>query len=268
MIDLQNTEFKSLEELRETCPTIFTKKGSEETSSKYTHIPTENVIRDMETLGWFVVDAKQVNTRAAAKQGFQKHLVVFRNPDMKIERNGDTVFPQVLMTNSHNGKSSFQFETGIYRMVCENGLVIATEQFDKLSIRHMGYNYDTLKETINTIVSKLDLTVESMNKMVNTQLQEDKILELAERLLNARVEGTNNTIDHIAVDEVNLSQRKEDTDASLWSSFNRIQENIMEGNFKYKTKNGKLRFARPVKNFQQDVELNKKMFNIALEYAV
>lgn len=268
MLDYQSSDFKSLEELKEICPTIFTQKGSSEVSDKYTHIPTENVIRDMETLGWFVADAKQVRTRDAVRQGFQKHLVVFRNPDMKIERDGDTVFPQVLMTNSHNGKSSFQFETGIYRMICENGLVIATEQFDKISIRHMGYDYDTLKETIQTIVSKLDLTVESMNKMVNTQLQEDKILEMAERMLNVRIENTNNTIDSIAVDEVNAPQRKEDTGGDLWSTFNRIQENIIEGNFKYKTKNGKLRFARPVKNFQQDVELNKKMFNIALEYAV
>ena len=119
----------------------------------------------MELLGWGVVDAKEVDIRAEAKKGFQKHLVVFRNPDMKIERDGDTVFPQILMTNSHNGTSSFQFETGIYRMICENGLVIATEQFEKIKIRHMGYDYETLKDTIKQIVSNLDLTVESMNKM-------------------------------------------------------------------------------------------------------
>ena len=267
MLNYQNENFKSLEELKEVCPTIFTQRGSNNTSDKYVHIPTENVIRDMESLGWYVADAKQVKTRAEAKQGFQKHLVVFRNPDMKIERDGDTVFPQILVTNAHNGSSSFKFQTGIYRMICENGLIVATEEFDSISIRHMGYDYDTLKETIQTIVSKLDLTVESMNKMVNTKLQEDKILELAEKMINARLEGTNNTIDIAAIDEVNASQRKEDTGGDLWSSFNRIQENIIEGNFKYKTKNGKLRFARPVKNFQQDVELNKKMFNIALEYA-
>jgi len=109
MLNYQNNDFKSLEDLREICPTIFTQKGSSEVSDKYVHIPTEQVIRDMESLGWGVADAKQVKTRAAARQGFQKHLVVFRNPDMKITRDGDTVFPQVLMTNSHNGKSSFQF---------------------------------------------------------------------------------------------------------------------------------------------------------------
>ena len=68
MLDYQSNDFKSLEDLKEICPTIFTKKGSSEVSDKYTHIPTEQVIRDMETLGWFVADAKQVKTRAAARQ--------------------------------------------------------------------------------------------------------------------------------------------------------------------------------------------------------
>ena len=103
--------------------------------------------------------------------------------------------------------------------------------------------------------------------MVNTQLREDQILELAEKMINTRIQGTNNTVDSTSIDEVNASQRTEDTGGDLWSSFNRIQENILEGNFKYKTKNGKLRFARPVKNFVQDVNLNKEMFKVALEYA-
>ena len=53
----------------------------------------------------------------------------------------------------------------------------------------------------------------------------------------------------------------------LWEVFNRIQENIMEGNFQYKTNDNKLRYARVIKNFKQDIDLNKKMFSTALTYA-
>ena len=60
MLDYTNSEFKSLEDLREIAPSIFTKVGSESTSDKYTHIPTDQVIKDMELLGWGVVDAKEV----------------------------------------------------------------------------------------------------------------------------------------------------------------------------------------------------------------
>ena len=61
----------------------------------------------MRTLGWDVVDAKEVKARKAATRGVQKHLVVFRNPEVVINgQDGDTVFPQILLTNSHDGKNS------------------------------------------------------------------------------------------------------------------------------------------------------------------
>ena len=116
MLDYTNSEFKSLEELREIAPSIFTTKGAESTSDKYTHIPTDRVITDMELLGWKVVDAKEVKVRENV--GFQKHLVVFRNPDVVINgEDGDTVYPQVLLTNSHDGKNSFTFTAGLFRMI-------------------------------------------------------------------------------------------------------------------------------------------------------
>ena len=53
----------------------------------------------------------------------------------------------------------------------------------------------------------------------------------------------------------------------LWEVFNRVQENIINGNFYYNTKSGKQRQARIIKNFKQDLDLNRKMFSKALEYA-
>ena len=37
----------------------------------------------------------------------------------------DTVYPQILLTNSHDGKNAFTFTAGLFRLICENGLVIA-----------------------------------------------------------------------------------------------------------------------------------------------
>ena len=126
MLNYESQEFKSLSELREIAPSIFTKKGSDNTSSKYSNIPTDTVIKDLELLGWNVVDAKEVKARKQV--GYQKHLVVFRNNDVVINgKDGDTVYPQILLTNSHDGKNSFSFQAGLFRMICENGLVIATK---------------------------------------------------------------------------------------------------------------------------------------------
>ena len=81
-----------------------------------------------------------------------------------------------------------------------------------------------------------------------------------------RVEGTNNAYVDNAIAEVLEPQRSEDIGNGLWEVFNRVQENIMEGNFEYTTQNGKSRQARIIKNFKQDQDLNKKMFSKALEF--
>ena len=182
MLNYESTQFKSLEELRTIAPSIFTKVGSEDTSDKYTHIPTDRVIADMEVLGWKVADAKEVKARTEGTIGFQKHLVVFRNPDVVINgSDGDTVYPQVLLTHSHDGKNAFKFTAGLFRMICENGLVIATETFEDIKVRHMGYDFETLQGTIKEMVAKLPLTVEAMNKMKGIELEEFQMLILRNR---------------------------------------------------------------------------------------
>ena len=276
MLDYQNDQFKSLEELKEIAPSIFTKKGSDKTSSKYTHIPTDRVIKDLELLGWGVVDAKEVNARQ--DKGYQKHLVVFRNPDVSINKKStnvdgevfeDIVFPQILVTNSHDGKNSFKFQAGLYRMVCENGLVIADQQFEDYTIRHMGYDFEALQGVIKDMISNLDLTIESMNKMRKIELDENQQFEFAKKLLDIRVEGTDNLYREEQIGDILVPQRKEDFGDDLWSVFNRVQENIVEGNFKYYNAKtlGTERQARPIKNFKQDMDVNKKLFSAALEYA-
>ena len=82
MLDLQSSDFLSLEEIKKMAPSVFTTQGSKDTSDKYTHIPTDTVIRDLELLGWRVADVKEVAARKEGNKGFQKHLVIFRNPDI------------------------------------------------------------------------------------------------------------------------------------------------------------------------------------------
>jgi|TARA_B110000967_G_scaffold198167_1_gene230838 hypothetical protein len=268
MLNLNSEKFLSKKQINDVASSVFTNRPSSEVTDKYTFISTEKVIDDMEVLGWKVSDAKEVKARTKATVGFQKHLLVFRNNDVVINgEDGDTVFPQILLTNSHDGKNSFQFTAGLFRMICENGLVIADTEFEDVRMRHMGYTFEDLQVLIKDMVEKLPLTVESMNKMKNIELEEEKIIDLAKSLLDIRVEGTDNTYDSSAIEEVLETQRKKDEGVGLWEVFNRVQENIIEGNFHYKTKSGKVRQARIIKNFKQDIDLNRNMFAKAMEYA-
>jgi hypothetical protein len=265
-LNLNNSQFLTESEIREKASSIFTAQGAPDTSEKYSHIPTNRIIQDMEALGWGVVDAKQ--ERARKGEGFQKHLVVFRNIDLFIEgEDGDDVFPQILLTNSHDGKNSFTFTAGLFRMVCENGLVISTQEFENMRIRHFGYDFEKLQQVITSMVEVLPLTVESMNRFKQTQLGQDQMLDFARRALEVRfgAEQTQNiTIDYM---DLIAPTREEDAGNDLWSVFNVVQEKLMHGMFNYQT-GTKMRKARKIKNFKQDIELNTKLFELANEYAV
>jgi len=161
-LDLETTKFLTESEIKEKAKSIFATTGAPGTSEKYAHISTKQIVDDMAKLGWGVVDAKEV--RARKGEGFQKHLVVFRNNDIAIKgEDGDHAYPQILLTNSHDGKNAFTFTAGLFRMVCENGLVICSKEFENLKIRHYGYDFEELQKVIITMVEKLPLTVESMN---------------------------------------------------------------------------------------------------------
>jgi hypothetical protein len=220
----------------------------------------------MAQLGWNVVDCKQVRARKEGTIGFQKHLVVFRNNDVVINgADGDTVFPQILLTNSSDGKNAFTFKCAIFRMVCENGLVVSTQEFSDLKIRHMGYTFEELQEQIRVVVDQLPLTVESMNKMKQVKLSEEQTVEFAKKAIATRF--TEAEIDNVKIDFDQLLEptRKEDEGNGLWEVFNRIQEKIIDGDFTYMS-GAKIRKARKIKNFQQDVKINSELWELAESY--
>ena len=264
MIDLNAHTFLTKEEIKDKAKSIFATGGGENTSERYSHIPTYQIVEDMKVLGWEVVDVKEVKARKNV--GFQKHLVVFRNNDIVIDgKDGDTVFPQILLTNSSDGKNAFTFRAGLFRLVCENGLVVSTQDFANMRIRHYGYKFENLKATITNIVEKLPLTVASMNKFKQIQLNKKQIIKLAKEALNIRfgeVEMNRITVDW---NEFVKPTRREDEGTDLWSVFNVVQEKVLEGDFNYVAGN-RSRKARKIKNFNQDMELNSRLYELATTY--
>ena len=262
LANLSTIETISKEQVKQVAPSVFTKHGSSNVSEKYSHIPTERVLDDMSALGWNVVDAKEIKSRK--NQGFQKHMLVFANPEIVITgADGDTVFPRILLTNSHDGKNAFTFQAGLFRLVCSNGLVIADEQFGKMKIRHMGYDFEALQTLITEMVEKLPLTVESMNRFKSKQLTQEQKEQFALEALGLRFDTENKTFN---VDEFLTPTRKEDSNDDLWSVFNLVQEKLVNGMFDYRSAS-KTRKARRIKNFQQDIALNSDLYKLALQYA-
>jgi len=244
----------SLENIKVIAPSVFTTEKASHLSDKYVQTPTSRVVEDLMNLGWEVTKVQEVRSRKY--KGFQKHLVVFRNPDIMIKgENGDDSFPQILLTNSHDGKAAFNFRVGIFRLVCSNGLVVSDADFNNVSIRHINYTFESLQTKINEIIAKLPGLVNKINTFKAKTLTEVEMNDFATKASQLRTKKTVNIMDVLS------ATRTADQGNDLWVVFNRVQEKILGGSY---TSGG--RKARSVKNFQKDIQLNEQLFELAESY--
>jgi hypothetical protein len=106
-----------------------------------------------------------------------------------------------------------------------------------------------------------------MNKFRTKKLQKKQIEEFAKKAAEIRfgVEQLQNiTINYT---DLVTPTRNEDQGDDLWSVFNVVQEKLTHGMFEY-ISGSKTRKARKIKNFRQDIDLNAKLYDLAMEYAI
>lgn len=268
-------KFLTEDEIRQRCPLVFaTSPTNDKVSEKYTVANTYTVIQDMEKLGWKVVRAAQRKATKKSSGRFSYHMVALQNPDIKITKQvgeGEEIvdcYPQIILTNSHDGLNCFQFRAGLYRCICSNGLVISDGELSEFKIRHIYYTFEELRKVVEKIIAALPGRVEKMTQMANVQLTKEQKLEFARKALGIR-KG-------IGVEELQADQetyedlltplRKEDEGDSLWNVYNVLQEKITKGGY-FEAKEGKkARKVRKVTSFIKELDLSKKIDEVAKSY--
>ena len=264
----QLDSYLSKEQIKALAPVVFaTEPTNKNVSEKYLHVNTETVIDDLAKLGWFPVTAMQRRTkprRDGSPTIRSKHMISFQNPDLIIKgKNGDDAFPRIIVTNSHDGLSSFQFRVGIYRLVCSNGLVVADEEFSAFSIKHKGYTFEELQGVVAQAVADLPNKIQVLNEMQVRMLTTEEQRQLAIDAMALRSTNPDAKYDEATIEEVLAATRKEDEGEDLWVIFNRIQESIINGGYSAALRGAKVRRVKAIKSFEKDLEINQKLFKLA-----
>jgi|TARA_R100000482_G_scaffold92883_1_gene38510 hypothetical protein len=261
------------DQLREICPIAFESGPTNpNVTKKYLFVNTEQIIDDLDKLGWKPVTAAMRKSRGK-ETIFSKHMVTFQNPDIKITgTDGDDSYPRIIMTNSHDGLQAFKFSVGIFRLVCSNGLVVADEKFSEFKIRHKGYTFSELRDVVSKAVKDLPNKVEVLNKMKNKILTKDEKEKLALDAMLIRAGITPDSdkakkfeYDQETIEDILDPKRKEDKGDDLWKVFNVVQEKITQGEFHAALKGAqtKVRKVRKIKSFEKDLQVNKELFKLA-----
>ena len=145
---VKNHQALNDKELEYLCPVAFKSTMTKAERRKlglskhYSFVPTMKVVNDLRELGYECVDATQVKARKKSTNGYQKHMLTFEHPKYKVDNSEE--YPQILLTNSHDGGNAFTLSAGIFRLVCSNGLVIGTTISNKVN-KHSIYNLNLEK---------------------------------------------------------------------------------------------------------------------------
>ena len=261
-----NTNFQtlSLDAAKTAAPAIFaTKPASYINLKRYHFTPTTDVIDSMDKLGWKLTAAKQSKTNVPLRRDFGTHIVTFQHPDLYIKdaNGGIEGRPTVNLLNSHDGSRPINFEMGIFRLVCSNGLMVKDKDFGGFKERHTKYDFNAIRSMIEEKVSGLNTVLEKINRWNSVEMRplDRKQFAIDALILRAGEERQPEEYEIMGVLE---ARREADAPNTLWHVFNRVQENVIKGGFQMNN-----RTARAITNPIADMELNQGLWQLAEAYA-
>jgi len=260
----------TMSKLNQLAPSIFSSEAKQTLTSKYNFIPTVQVVKEMEKEGWLPVKAIESRTNKEENQGFQKHMVRFRNFNEQVQNElmvGDT-FVELVLTNSHNGLSSFVFNCGLFRLACSNGMVVSESSFDTARIRHNSYEATQVIDICGETVKKAPMITGTVEKMKSIELSPMEQLIFANAAKPLRFDKPN----EIDTERILSAKRQADKGDDLWKVYNRTQENLLKGNVRYDRHDAQGRYTgrghtQEVKAIDKNVKLNQALWTLAEEMA-
>ena len=254
----------TLSELKMVMPQAFVTAPSSRVSSKYSFIPTSVILEDLNKLGWKIREVVNPKYKSTANQSHGKHMVRLFNEDIHITSGADKNFVEIALYNSSNGLSRFRMEVGIFRFVCENGMVVKSEDFGSINVRHSGYSFESLKASIDEMIAKLPELAGKINQFSAKELTTSEIQGLAKAAYDLRGGGRTPNAEELA--EILKVRRPEDEGNNLWVVFNRVQEAVIRGGQYFVDARGRMREQKAIRNLDKSLKMNQELWALAESY--
>jgi hypothetical protein len=248
------------DEIRAVAPSIFADAAHESRSSRYTYIPTIDVLTGLKKEGFMPFMACQTRVRADGKRDHTKHMIRLRHADQIAGAEAN----EIVLLNSHDGSSSYQMLAGMFRFVCQNGMVCG-ETTNDIRIRHNGNVIDQVIEGAYTVLDDFEQIGQQRDTMKALSLnraEQDIFARGALALKYGDEEAA-----PITESGILGARRIEDRSDDLWTVFNRVQENMIKGGVSGRTAQGRRARTRAVTGIDQNVKLNRALWLLGNEMA-
>ena len=251
------------DELAHYVPSVFSEEKHESRSERYTCIPTITLLDNLQREGFQPFFACQTRVRNPDKREHTKHM-------LRLRREGQITgkqVPEIILLNSHDGSSSYQMLPGLFRAVCQNGLICG-ETFGEVRVPHKGDIASQVIEGAYEVLGIFDRVEEKRDAMQSLMLPPPARQALAKAAITYRFGE-----DHQPVTEAQVltPRRYEDYSDDLWTTYQRVQENLIRGGAPLKPKEGdayRRRSLRALNGIDGNTRLNRELWDLADSYTL
>lgn len=199
-------------------------------------------------------------------------MIRFRRQD-DIDKSYGTVavndlVSEIVVVKAHDGTSSFQLHAGVFRFVCQNGMVVADTTIENHRIRHTGKVVEEAIEAAYHIVEESPKVFDQIERFQSITLDADEQEILAESALTLRWPEEDRPF---SATQMLIPRRRADQSPDLWTIFNRIQEKLLRGGMRghKRQESGRLKrtTSRAIKSVSEDLRLNKALWTLTERFA-
>jgi len=246
------------DQIRAVVPSIFAIDKHDSRSERYTYIPTIDVLNGLRHEGFQPFMVCQTRVRDDGKREHTKHMIRLRHAGdiSSAEAN------EIILLNSHDGSSSYQMLSGLFRFVCQNGMVCG-ETLGDVRVPHKGNIVQNVINGAFDVLDGFDLIREQKEGMQALTLNRDEQTAFAHAALSLRYDPTDDTPPPITETQLLTSRRFEDRSDDLWTVFNKLQENLTRGGLHGRSRSGRVMSTRAVTGIDQNVKLNRALWVLA-----
>lgn len=244
------------EQLIKIAPAIYAKEPSARVSDKYTFVPTYKILDVLQDNGYFIVSAEQGKMRNKSHNLYGKHLLRLRHEDYRDFKGND--IPEIVFINSHDGKKSLSFFFGIFRLICENGLIISSLDLLSFKSKHIHFQYEVFEEVVKDYMLKTDDVLAQIDRYSKINLSDKRKFEFAKKA--KELVYPNGSL--IPEEMLIKPRREEDEKNDLYTVFNVVQENVMKGAIEYSTPKRRVK-TREIKAIDRKLRVNLDLWTLA-----